>query len=146
MNKDGDIKVELKELGGYVYVEKFRKGEEENRSKIFDENMIYLDYIDTEHLTQRGFNKIIENMKQQEHISDFLTKGLNWEYFTYSIFLEEVVDEIFRYSYENYGKDIFCKEEIDQIENDLKILSKSQFCSKYGINKIGMYFLFLQDV
>lgn len=47
-------KIKIKSLNGFIYVEPYSdKNEEEERAKIYDENMQYLDYIYLPSITKK---------------------------------------------------------------------------------------------
>ena len=130
-------KVYIKNLGGYIYIENYRKdNEEEDRAKIYDENMQYLDYIPLEELTKQEYMASIKEYKQAKDINDFIDNCLFYNVYDYSENLEYLLYSILD------GQDEECFEEL---ENDLKTLNEKELLTKYMINNIGNYYFYLGD-
>ena len=130
-------KVYIKSLKGYIYVENYRKNnEEEDRAKIYDSNKHYLDYISLDNRTKKEYLSIIKEYKQTKDINDLIENYLFYNVYDYSENLEYLLYSILD------GQDEQCFEEL---EKDLKTLNEKELLEKYMINNIGNYYFYLGD-
>lgn len=132
-------KIEMK-FGGYIYVESYRgkHNEEDFRSKIYDENKNYLNYIDTEFLSKKEYHNILKeyrNQQLEEFISNFADS------YDYSVNLECLLASAYDEYYIGYDEYNYCKEFIDELTKDCETLTEKELCDKYDVNRIGDYFI-----
>ncbi len=137
-------RIEFKNFKGFFYVEDYEDHEEENRCKIYDERMSYLDYIwidDESDFTR--YNRIIEELQNSETIEHFLES------------LDEVDDLGFDVSKDIYDtlesfydgeitmedEDLYCKLIVDELRWDFENLDEEELMNKYCMNKIGEYYI-----
>ena len=131
-------KIEFKKFKGHFLIEEYNKGEEKSRAKIYDENMQYLDYIDTETITQKEYNSELELLQDMENEESF------FDYFCQSYDFGNTPQEILT----TYCDDIALgngfeetAEERQEITTSIENMTNEELCKEYDINKIGnMYF------
>lgn len=146
-------KIDFKNFKGFFYVEDYEDHEEENRCKIYDERMVYLDYIavfdygdgwsvDLED-DKEDYENTIKNLQNSETIVHFLES------------LDEVDDLGFDVSKDIYGtlesfydgeivmedEDLYCKLIVDELRWDFENLDEEELMNKYSMNKIGEYYI-----
>lgn len=133
-------KVELK-CGGYVYVEPFEDYEEEERCKIYDENMVYLDYY-AEVYEIGEYNDIINRLKNIDDIHEYLSDL--YRSYVYGHTIEEVIDN---YIEAYFWKDApeYRKEIYTEMLNNRLIMTEQEWCEEYMVNKIGNYYFYGED-
>lgn len=133
------IKVPFTHFNGYFWVENYNNRRvDDTRCQIYDENLIYLDYISVgddcnEHEDYQEYLKYIDMIKQSENSLDAF--DCFCQSFDYGDTLEDVIL--------NYKDTLLGSEEdfIQRIDDDLHEMSEFEFCVEYDINKLGnMYF------
>ncbi len=131
-------KFEFKNFKGYFFVEKYNKGEEKSRAKIYDENMQYLDYIDTETITQKEYNSELELLQNMENEESF------FDYFCQSYVFGNTPQEILQMYWDDitFGNGVAeTEKERKGIATSIENMINEKLCKEYDINKIGnMYF------
>lgn len=132
-------KVSLK-CGGCVYVEPFDNGEEDDRRKIYDENMNYLDYIDIsfeEDFAKAHYYNEILYFKNLEDIHNYL--GAVLMSYTCGNTIEELIENVADDKATDYTPEEL-QEELDTMYEYLEQYGEQQFCTEYLINKVGDYY------
>lgn len=129
-------KVELK-CGGCVYVEPFDDGEEDDRRKIYDENMNFLDYIYVsydEDFARAHYDKEIEYFEELEDMHNYL--GAVLRSYTCGNSIEDIINNICEDNVLYYTPEEL-EEEKQQMLDFLDLNGEQHFCAEYMINKIG---------
>lgn len=132
---------QLKKLNlkwGTIYVEPYQSktNEEENRSKIYDEFGNYIDYINTEHITEKQYNDILCEHLLSKGVEDFIENGLLIDSYDYCENLIDLLDCVFGSTFET-------DEDFEQYQKDIETKSEEELMEKYYINKIGKWYIFL---
>lgn len=126
-------KIKIKSLNGFIYVEPYSdKNEEEERAKIYDENMQYLDYIYLPSITKKQYNAIVKGIKNVKSIQELIEERFCVQSYDCSQNLSDLLYSIFD-----------GEEDIREMERDLMFLSEEEVLEKYAINKIGDYYFYL---
>lgn len=126
-------KVKIKALNGFIYVEPYSdKNEEEERAKIYDQNMQYLDYIYLPSITKKQYNSIIKGIKNIKNIQELIEERFCVQRYDCSENLSTLLYGIFD-----------DEEDIKEMERDLMFLSEEEVLDKYAINKVGDYYFYL---
>ena len=110
------------------------KNEEEERAKIYDENMQYLDYIYLPSITKKQYNAIVKGIKNVKSIQELIEERFGVQSYDCSQNLSDLLYSIFD-----------GEEDIREMERDLMFLSEEEVLEKYAINKIGDYYFYLGD-
>lgn len=133
-------KIKIKSLNGFLFVEPYSdKNEEEERAKIYDENMQYLDYIYLPSITKKQYNAIIKGIKNVKSIQELIEERFCAQSYDCSQNLADLLYSIF-----DGEEDIEEMEEgVREMERDLMFLSEEEVLEKYAINKIGDYYFYL---
>lgn len=141
MNEDYN-KVELK-CGGCVYIEPFDDHEEEERCKIYDENMNYLDYIFV--FEPNAHVDYLKEIEQIENTTD-LNKYIETMCDRYST--GNSLEDLFYTIMDDYYWD-FTTEEMEENKerffNCLEQNGEQHCCAEYSINKIGNVYFCMED-
>ena len=135
-NKKKMIKINMS-WGGHIYVEPYHceNNEEENRSKIYDEKGLYLNYINTEFISFEQFNKILTSYKKSKSLENFIVDCLLIESYDYSTDLNRLL-------YSRY--DDADKETFEQLEKDIAKMKEIRLMLGYYVNKIGKWYFCLE--
>ena len=130
-------KIELK-CGGFVYIEPFNDYEEEERCKIYDENMNYLDYYaDVYELDE--YNKIIDFFSNINDIHDYLE--IIYRSYDYGNSIDDLIDNFLTTNYWDYSQEEM-EQMTEEMKQDRETMTEHDFCAKHLINKIGnLYFV-----
>ena len=137
-------KVNLK-CGGFVYIEPFGEGEEDDRCKIYDDNMNYWDYIDVggeEILAHARYDEQLKYFEQLEDIHNYL--GAVLYSYTCGKTIEDLIDNVCLDDV-LYYTDEEIEEEKQQMLDYLEKHGEEAFCTNYLINKIGGLFISYED-
>lgn len=136
-------KIFIPKANGYIYVEKFGKGEEDGRAKIYDSNWQYLDYLDTEHITKQTYKEMIKQLQRARDMDDFAENSLCCETFDCGFSAGDVIDAMHDNEFVGYEDYEDCKQIIDELKNDYATLSDADLCRKYDVNRVGDWYIFL---
>ena len=138
------IKIPFLKFKGHFWVENFMtKHENEDRCNIYDENLMYLDYIAVYDADLDWDNDIEENYQRYQNIINAISRSKTpldafdsfCQSFDYGDTLEDV---ILNYKDTLLGSD---EDFMQRIDDDLHEMSELEFCVEYEINKLGnMYF------
>lgn len=146
-------KIEFKNFKGFFYIEDYEDHEEENRCKIYDERMSYLDYIWVCNYGDGWNEDIEEDKKEYETKIEELQNSETIEYFLES--LDEVDNLGFDVTKDIYDtlesfydgeivmedEDLYCKLIVDELRWDFENLDDEELMNKYSMNKIGEYYI-----
>lgn len=139
MGKLKDKQLKQLNLGwGTIYVEPYQSetNEEQDRSKIYDELGNYLDYIDTECITEEEYYNILADLLKATDIDNFITQYLLVDSYDCSESLENTICSAFESTCET-------DEDFEQLEKDIKAKNEKELMEEYCINKIGKWYFFL---
>lgn len=138
------IKVPFTHFNGYFWVENFMtKHENEDRCNIYDENLMYLDYIAVYDADLDWDNDIEENYQRYQNIVKAISRSKTpldaFDQFCQSFDYGDTLEDVIL----NYKDSLLGSEEdfMQRIDDDLHEMSELEFCVEYDINKLGnMYF------
>ena len=134
-------KIFIPKANGFIYVEEYDKGEEENRCKIYDSNWEYLDYIDIEFKTEKEYRRIIFDLIEAETNVEFW-EICGWNCFDCGHNLLGVAEDTFENEGVGYDDYDYCQKVIDQLHSDYDTMSEKDFCEQYEINRVGDWFAY----
>lgn len=136
------MKRKLKKLNlkiGTIYVEPYdcETNEESGRSKIYDSIGNYLTYISTESITEQQYYNILADLLKPTNIQDFIENKLFVKSYDYDTDLDNLLYSLY---------DSVDDETFTQLENDISTNSEEKLISDYCVNKIGKYYLYIDDI
>ena len=136
------MKRKLKKLNlkiGAIYVEPYdcETNEERGRSKIYDSIGNYLTYISTESITEQQYYNILADLLKPTNIQDFIENKLFVKSYDYDTDLDNLLYSLY---------DSVDDETFTQLENDISTNSEEKLISDYRVNKIGKYYLYIDDI
>lgn len=125
------LKLPIKALNGYVWVEKLHHKHNENpeKSKIFDQNYEYFAYFDTKNTKKRQFKLQLKELMNAKSVIDFATTFD--DNFIYDKNLEDLLLEL----YENWDL-----ETLKELTKNLKYKQNPELLKDYSINQVGDYY------
>ena len=128
-------KVKIKALNGYIYVESFngKHNEENDRAKIYDENMAYIDYICLDGVDKKQYKNELKALADAKDFCEFADL-LGYTSYDFSDNLGYLLASIF---------DDCDDAEWEEIENKLQTMAEQDILTEYCINRIGNTYFYL---
>lgn len=135
-------KINLKN-GGFVYIEPKNDVEEDDRCKIYDEYMGYIDYISRDVVDfDKDYAEEIKYWENLESPLDYFTT-----YFrsvTWGTTIEDLIEEFAQENVLYYTPEEL-EQEIQELREELATKGEQSFCANHLINKIGGYYIYYED-
>lgn len=76
-------------------------------------------------------------------MDDFIQNSLCWDTFDCAFSACDVIDSMHDNEYVGYEDYEDCKEIIDELKNDYATLKEVNLCSKYNVNWVGNWYMYL---
>lgn len=136
-------KINLK-CGGFVYIEPFGEGEEDDRHKIYDEYMTYIDYIPCiydEEFEHARYDKMVEFFKDCSDFINYLSIITNFGFVTADNPLDLMRKMLERVNDESEP----LVEIYEEFLRYLQLNGEERACQHYGLCKIGRIYFYMED-